>query len=54
MSKKGDPPPRPRAGKKPYQKPTLRVHGDVRAITKVKGGTKSDGAGTPKTKAGSG
>jgi len=54
MSKQGDPPARPHTGKKPYKKPTLRVHGDIRVITKAKGGTKSDGAGTPKSKAGSG
>ena len=54
MSKQGDPPARPRAAKKAYKKPTLRVDGDIRAITKAKGDTKSDGAGTPKSKAGTG
>lgn len=39
--------PRP---KKPYRKPTLKVHGDIRALTGAKAGTKADGAGKPRTK----
>ncbi len=36
--------------KKPYRKPTLKVHGDIRALTGAKGGTSNDGPGKPKTK----
>ncbi len=35
--------------KKPYRSPELAVHGDIRALTRAKGGTKSD-APSPKTK----
>ncbi len=41
------PPARP---KKPYRKPRLKVHGDIRALTAAKAGTKADGAGKPSTK----
>ncbi len=41
------PHPRP---KKPYRKPRLKVHGDVRALTGAKAGTANDGAGKPRTK----
>jgi hypothetical protein len=40
----------PGAGKKKYRKPQLRIHGDIRAITKAKAGTRTDGTGLPKTK----
>lgn len=43
-------PGRPGSRKKPYRKPSLRVHGDIRVITRAKGGTKGDGTGKPKTK----
>jgi hypothetical protein len=36
--------------KKPYRKPKLAVHGDIRRLTKAKGGTKSDGSGKPATR----
>jgi hypothetical protein len=36
--------------KKPYRSPELTVHGDIRALTRAKGGAKSDGTGVPKTK----
>ena len=39
--------PRP---KKPYRQPRLKVHGDIRALTGAKAGTKTDGAGKPRTK----
>lgn len=35
--------------KKPYRAPRLTVYGDLRTITKTKGGTGGDGA-QPKTK----
>ena len=38
------------AGKKPYRSPRLTTYGDLRTITKAKGGTSSDGATAPKTK----
>jgi hypothetical protein len=34
-----------RKPKKPYRKPRLVVHGDVRKLTGSKAGTKSDGGG---------
>lgn len=38
--------------KKPYRSPELTVHGDIRALTRVKGGSANDGGGgKPKTKA---
>ena len=41
----------PRPGrKKPYHKPRLAVHGDIRALTLVNAGTKADGA-KPATRA---
>ena len=36
--------------KKPYRAPRLAVYGDLRTITKAKGGTKNDGGGNPATK----
>lgn len=39
-----------RRSKKPYRKPQLKVHGDIRALTGAKAGTKADGAGKPRTK----
>ena len=38
------------AGKKPYRAPKLTVYGDLRTITKAKGGTTNDGGGNPPTK----
>ena len=39
-------------GKKPYRKPALKVHGDVRSLTRVKGaGHQDGGGGKPATKA---
>jgi hypothetical protein len=35
--------------KKPYRAPRLTVYGDLRTITKAKGGSSNDGA-LPKTK----
>ena len=40
----------PAAGKKPYRAPRLTVYGDLRTITKAKGGTNNDGGGQPRTK----
>jgi hypothetical protein len=40
----------PRKLKKPYRKPRLVVHGDVRKLTGAKAGTKSDGSGKPATR----
>lgn len=37
--------------KKSYRKPRLTVHGDIRALTRSKAGTKSDGGGKPATRA---
>ena len=39
-----------RAGKKPYRAPRLTVYGDLRTITKAKGGTSNDGGGKAATK----
>jgi hypothetical protein len=37
---------------KPYRRPALRVHGDIRELTRVKGGTSADGGGgKPRTHA---
>lgn len=36
--------------KKPYRTPRLTVYGDLRNITRQKGGSKSDGGQVPKTK----
>ena len=41
---------RQRKPKKPYRKPKLKVHGDIRALTGAKAGTKNDGAGKPSTR----
>jgi hypothetical protein len=43
-----------RKKKKKYERPELRMHGDIREITKAKGGTRTDGSGQPKTKTTSG
>ncbi len=50
MSKRKGMTARPGARKKAYRTPGLRVHGDIRAITKAKAGTRTDGTGQPKTK----
>ena len=39
--------PRP---KKQYRKPRLKIHGDIRALTRSKAGTSSDGGGKPRTR----
>ena len=36
--------------KKAYRKPALKVHGDMRALTKAKKGRYNDGAGKPRTR----
>jgi hypothetical protein len=36
--------------KKAYRKPTLNVHGDIRALTQTKRGRNNDGYGKPRTK----
>ena len=36
--------------KKPYRAPKLRVHGDIRELTRAKAGTKGDGTGKPATR----
>lgn len=36
--------------KRPYGAPRLVVHGDLRALTRVKPGTKADGTGKPATR----
>ncbi len=40
---------RRRTHKKPYRTPKLTVHGDIRVLTKAKGGTRND-SGRPKAK----
>jgi hypothetical protein len=50
MTKRKDVTAQPGAKKKKYQRPELRTHGDIREITKAKGGTRTDGTGQPKTK----
>jgi len=43
-----------RTDRKPYRPPRLKIHGDLRMLTlTTKGGTRSDGAGRPKTRSGS-
>lgn len=37
--------------KKPYRRPKLTRHGDIRDLTRAKKGTRTDGAGKPKTRA---
>ncbi len=37
--------------KKPYRKPKLVVHGNIRALTRSKGGGANDSGGKPATKA---
>lgn len=40
-----------RAGlRRPYRTPQLVVHGNVKDLTRVKGGGKSDGGGKPRTR----
>ena len=36
--------------RKPYRKPRLKVHGDIRVLTRAKAGNRTDGAGKPRTK----
>jgi hypothetical protein len=50
MSAKRDDVQKAKAQKKDYRKPRLVTHGDIRAITKAKGGSASDGTGKPRTK----
>ncbi len=37
-------------GKRPYARPVLRVHGDLKTMTQVKGGRRNDGGGKPRTR----
>lgn len=39
-----------RGKKRPYRAPALRTYGDLKALTSMKGGTRMDGAGNPKTR----
>lgn len=39
----------PYAKKRPYRAPALRIHGDLKALTKAKGGNRTE-SGQPKTK----
>ena len=41
---------RTRTAKKPYRKPRLQVHGDLRKLTGSKAGSAGDGSGKPHTK----
>lgn len=36
--------------KKPYRPPRLVAYGDLRTLTKAKGGINNDGGGKPRTK----
>ena len=38
--------------KKPYRSPQLVTYGDLRTLTRTKGGTSNDGQGKPRTKTG--
>ena len=40
-----------REPRKPYRKPKLKVHGDIRDLTRTKGGTHTDSGSKPATKA---
>jgi hypothetical protein len=42
--------PAPRDEKKPYNRPVLKVHGNLRTLTAVKGLDKTDGGGKPNTR----
>lgn len=42
-----------RPKKHPYRTPVLRTHGDLKVLTTMKGGTKTDGA-SPKSRTGGG
>ena len=42
--------PERKPAKKPYRKPRLTVHGDIREVTRAKGGHANDGSGKPNTK----
>ncbi len=42
--------PAPEQVKKPYRKPELLVHGDLRALTQAKRGRRFDGIGRPRTR----
>lgn len=44
-------PARQSSGKKRYAPPALMVHGDLRRLTKAKGGVACDGGGKPMTRA---
>ena len=37
--------------RKPWRKPGLTVHGDLRGLTQAKGGLRNDGGGKPRTRA---
>jgi hypothetical protein len=38
------------AKKRPYRTPELTVHGDLKTLTRAKGGFGADGTGKPRTK----
>lgn len=38
------------AARKPYRKPTLIVHGNLKTLTEAKGGINLDGSGKPRTR----
>jgi len=40
--------------KRPYATPRLKVHGNLRDLTQVKGGNRSDGGRKPRTRASGG
>jgi hypothetical protein len=40
--------------KRPYKTPKLSIHGDLRIITRAKGGALGDGGPNPKTRVASG
>jgi hypothetical protein len=48
MQRESDTKQRETGKKRPYSKPRLTVHGDLRVITAAKGGTKQE-AGRPRT-----
>jgi hypothetical protein len=39
-----------RTKKRPYRAPALKTYGDLRTLTKGKGGARNDGGGRPKTR----
>jgi hypothetical protein len=41
---------KPTLGRRPYKKPELVVHGDLRTLTRAKGSVFNDGSGKPRTR----